>query len=138
VLVWAINTMGLKVKFKWPFVISNSVLWLMFVVLITLFVTLPTKMSNNCNGRRPTEQDQTTQEVVKIIFFITLMVIASLLLLGLFIFGKFIFRAFEKSNTLLKVNGTFVLFLIYSSVLFSSCLHPAKVESFLRSSPWPS
>jgi hypothetical protein len=96
--------MGLKIKFYWPFAIINGIVWLMFLVLIILFITLPTDESNSCNGRRPIEQDQTAQEVVKIIFFITLMAVASTLLLGLIIFGKFIFRAFANTNTVTKVR----------------------------------
>jgi len=58
--------MNLRIKFYYPFLIVNSILYLVFIVLIILFVTLPTSESNGCGGRASIEVNSTAKEVVKV------------------------------------------------------------------------
>eukprot|EP01102_Stenamoeba_stenopodia_P015747 TRINITY_DN5407_c0_g3_i1.p1 TRINITY_DN5407_c0_g3~~TRINITY_DN5407_c0_g3_i1.p1 ORF type:complete len:1008 (-),score=233.30 TRINITY_DN5407_c0_g3_i1:90-2789(-) len=124
VLIWAINAMNLRIKFYIPFTILNSILYLMFIVLIILFVTLPTSESNGCGGRATIEEDQTSKEVVKVVFFVALMVVALIMLMGLIIFGVRIYVALTVNGTnIFVVRKVFILAILISSSVIVMTLY---------------
>lgn len=120
VLVWAIHALKLKIRFYIPFVSINIFFYLLFIILIILFLTLPTHKSDSCGGLAEITIDDTPKVATKTVFFVILMVVPAVLLVGLIVFGVRIYIIFKgmSKQTIRKIF--FMAVLVSISVIVTT------------------